>query len=668
MSEWRVETLGDQALLMRWIGTGDLPPSALAGHAQRLRSRAPAWLSEAVPAYDTLTLHLRVRDLPPPFVGELGEWDGAAIEREIVSLFGGEGEEPAIAPAGSEKEFDPDAEPQAEESGELAAREVSGAGQLRVETRETAAREVVLPVRYGGEAGPDLAAAAARSGMSEAEFVDGHSSAAYEVAMIGFAPGFPYLSGLPERLTQPRRASPRLRVPAGSVGIAGRQTGVYPVDSPGGWQIIGRTDVRLFRLEAFDPFPIRPGDRVRFVPVEEPAKERLEGDGRIAEGLFEGDGQIAEGMFEGNGRIAEGMFEGDGRIAEAMNIRAARPADEMDFTVLAPGLYTTVQDLQRPGWQAFGVSVGGAMDREACRAANALVGNGPDEAVLELTLQGGRYRFLRDCLAALAGADLESRIDGEPFTAGRPVLLRAGSELSVGRAQRGCRAYLAFAGGIDVPRVLGSRSTDPRAGIGGVDGRPLAAGDTLRLWPPSPAALRLMARLAVDAERQGKRWAAAGGGFVPGEGEAPDGPAVVLRVVRGRGWDLFAPEARARLLLTEYRVQPASDRMGVRLTGSPLALRSPFEAVSHGVTPGTLQVPPDGQPIVLGPGCQPTGGYPILAHVIAADLPKLGQLQPGQRIAFEAVSLSSAHAALAQRAQDRALREAGIRLAWYTNR
>ncbi|MCC3374902.1 5-oxoprolinase subunit PxpB [Cohnella sp. REN36] len=618
MAQWRVETLGDEAFLLQWKGEAAPRPSELALAAERLRSLAGDWLREIVPAYDTLTLHVDALRLPAAFTDASGEWDGEAIAVTIANLL---------------------VKPEKKSGGQEASVRHGGDAPGDAETADDrdapSGRTVVVPVRYGGEDGPDLAAAAARSGLGEEAFVRRHSEADYEVAMIGFAPGFPYLAGLPEALAQPRHDSPRLRVPAGSVGIAGRQTGIYPVDSPGGWQIVGRTPLRLFRPEQADPFPIRPGDRVRFAPVA-----------------------------AGEAEDADGESAGGRRGPQTDSAEEAPPG----VAVLAPGLHATVQDLGRLGWQAFGVSRGGAMDREACRTANALVGNEADAAVLELTMQGGRYRMLRDALVALTGAAAPAEADGEPMPAGRPVLLRAGTELAVGRMERGSRAYLAFAGGIDVPLSLGSRSTDPRAGIGGLAGRPLAAGDALAFGAPSPAAARLAARLAAAAERSGRLWAPAPGGYAAAAGLPPDGPPVVLRVLRGRGWDWFDPAARARLLVTAYRVQPASDRMGIRLEGAPLRLSSPIEPVSHGVTPGTVQVPPDGQPILLASGCQPTGGYPILAHVISADLPLLGQLRPGQSVSFEPVGLAAAHAALARQEKERARREAGIRLAWYADR
>jgi antagonist of KipI len=292
--------------------------------------------------------------------------------------------------------------------------------------------------------------------------------------------------------------------------------------------------------------------------------------------------------------------------------------------VLAPGALTTVQDLGRFGFGRLGVSPGGAADTLALRLANLLVGNAPGEAALEITLLGPRLRFAAATLVAVAGADLGPRLDGRAAPMHAGLEAPAGSELAFTGGARGARAYLAVAGGFDVPAALGSAATDLRGGFGGVEGRALRAGD----------------RLAIGARR--------------GRPARPDADALppllarrqTLRVVRGVHGERFTRAARERLTGAAYVVRTESDRMGVRLSGPPLELERPLELLSEGVGPGSIQVPPGGAPIVLGVDHPATGGYPQIAHLIAADLPSLAQLRPHMEVRFEWVEEGAARAAL----------------------
>ena len=615
---WTVLPLGDSALLLKRGQSASAPPLTppqLARLADWLREQAGGWIADCAPAYDSVAVYPELKRMPPRWFEE----DGRHVLARAAEWL-----------AERAKRFRPPA-----------------AADFRV---------VEVPVRYGGADGPDLKEAAARSGLSERRFIELHASAEYEVAMIGFAPGFPYLQGLPEPLAQPRKPTPRVRVPAGSVGIAGRQTGIYPIDSPGGWQIVGRTPMRLFRPEADPPFPIRPGDRVKFVPIagdgpqpEASDRDRLDRADRTA--------QIRQPAQTVRPQPTE-------QTGPAGQPAPVSQAEHAALTVLEPGFMTTVQDLGRPGWRAYGVSAGGAMDREALRTANLLAGNPEGAAALELTLAGGKFRAEREGIAAIAGADLDARLDGEPLSVGRAFYMAPGAVLSFGRAVSGCRAYLAWCGGFQVPEALGSRSTDARAGFGGYRGRALAAGDALPGGEPPQALVPLLARLREQARRNGRRWAAdrfaaAVPRLAPADGE----PAGLLRLLPGKDWDDFTEEAKRLLLSEPFRVDPSSDRMGIRLrANAPLRRSRPAEPGSHGVAPGTVQIPPDGQPIVLAAGCQPTGGYPVAAHVLTADLPRLGQLKPGDRVRFRLADMREAMAALAAQERRIALLAAGLRM------
>lgn len=286
----------------------------------------------------------------------------------------------------------------------------------------------------------------------------------------------------------------------------------------------------------------------------------------------------------------------------------------MEMNVIRAGRLTTVQDLGRPGHRATGVAAGGAADGLALRVANLLVGNAENAAGLECTLTGPELVFSTDALVAAGGASFEG------LPAWQPVWVRAGEPLVLGACRGGCRGYLAVAGGIETPVVLGSRGTDLRARFGGFEGRALRDGDRLSAGAPERTA-------SLDHWRVDTR-------ILPPYSASP-----VLRVVRGAQADEFDDA----WLRAEFRVTPQFDRMGLRLSGPKLARRDNRELLSAAVAPGTVQVPPDGQPIVLLADAQTIGGYPRLAHVIAVDQPLAAQLQAGGTVRFREVTLTEAH-------------------------
>lgn len=294
----------------------------------------------------------------------------------------------------------------------------------------------------------------------------------------------------------------------------------------------------------------------------------------------------------------------------------------MEISVIRPGMLTSVQDLGRPGHRASGVPVSGAADPIALRLANLLVGNAEDAAALECTLVGPELVFQQETIFAVAGATFDKL---PPWT---PIRAAAGERIEFGPCRKGCRAYIAVAGGIAVPLVLGSRSTYLPGGFGGFEGRALRAGDVLQAagnrvagaFPP--AALKAPVSWHIDAR------------LLP-----PYSTAAAVRVVRGSE----APVFDTKWPDTEFRVTAQSDRMGVRLSGAPLRHAPRSERRSGPVSVGTVQVPPDGQPIVLLADAQTMGGYPKLAHVISVDLPLVAQLRSGDTVRFSEVSLAEAH-------------------------
>lgn len=568
LREAEVFSLGEQTVIVRIgrAGEGRFPEAmrALAALAAAVEEEAPPGLVEMVPAGPTLAIH-----------------------------------------------FDP-----LQTSGEAWRRHIREWTRRLPSPDGDAGRIVEIPVCYGGEFGPDLAEVAQRAGLGVEEAVRLHSGAEYVVGMIGFAPGFPYLHGLPRQLAAPRRAEPRTRVPAGSVAIGGGYAGIYPADLPGGWHVIGRTPVRLFDPEASPPSLLAPGDRVRFVPVDEAGYRRL------AQGAAE---RSADGLGGGTPAAPAGGIAGAGGAGRGFRVRK-------------PGLYTTVQDAGRPGFQRYGVSPGGAMDRHGYRLANRLAGNRADEPALEMTLLGPELEALEDLVIAVCGADMGAMRNGRPLPAGRPVHVKAGDILRFGAARKGCRAYLAVAGGFLVPERLGGRGACPAAGLPGLLGRAIAAGDELPV--------RGRAEDVPRGEPAGTRpvpWRAAPPVPLPAAGET-----VPVRVLPGPEFGRLAPHAARLLLEQAYAVGNRSNRMGLRLEGGePVPVPDAAGMASEAVAWGTVQLPPGGRPIVLAADRQTTGGYPRVLQVIAADLPLLGQLAPGVRLVFRLVDMKEALDALA---------------------
>jgi antagonist of KipI len=308
----------------------------------------------------------------------------------------------------------------------------------------------------------------------------------------------------------------------------------------------------------------------------------------------------------------------------------------MTLTVLKNGLLTSIQDLGRPGHQRYGVVVGGAADAFSARVANALVGNPGNAALLEMALVGPELRFESEALIAWCGAEFDARLDGVPLPPNRPVRAPAGAVVAFGAVRTGARAWLAMAGGIDVPLVLGSRSTCRRFGFGGLHGRALIAGDRLQLGPRSDWARRICASLKATG-RAYCDWSVRPASL--GQAAGSDR----IRALRGPEWDWFGREAQARFFASTYRVTKDADRMGVRLEGAALDLEEPREMISSAVNAGIVQVPPGGQPIILLCSRQTVGGYPRLAAVAAVEDGRLAQLKQGDEVGFEEIGLRQAH-------------------------
>jgi KipI family sensor histidine kinase inhibitor len=448
-------------------------------------------------------------------------------------------------------------------------------------------RLVTIPCRFDG---PDLDDVAALAGCGVADVPALLTAQPLTAAFMGFSPGFAYLGGLPRPLDRvPRRARPRPVVPAGSVAIANGQAAVYPTSSPGGWQLIGRTSFPLFGADRPPYAVLAPGDRVQFTVA------------------------------------------GPDERVEPEPVRAppwslppeARPV----FAVVRPGLRAVVQDGGRRAVAGIGVPSAGPADPVSFALANRLVGNTAGAGAVEVTGGEASVRCLMDCHVGVVGAAPDVRVDDTTEDHDRLLPLRAGQQIHVGRLHGGCRTYLAVAGGVLGPVWFGSAATDELTGLGA-------------------GALR------VGSVVHAGRWAPPLGDHVAaGAATVLDDVApVLLRVLPGPHGAFFPPDALAQLAAAVFEVQSASNRVGMRLRAEeavPAAPSAVGEGAldSQGVVTGAVQVPPDGDPVVLLPDHATLGGYPVLAVVATVDHGRLGQCAPGTRVRFVPIDHAAAGAA-----------------------
>lgn len=470
----------------------------------------------------------------------------------------------------------------------------------------TQGKTVEIPVIYDGD---DLEAVGALTGLGAAGVIEAHTGQIWRGAFGGFAPGFTYLVGENDALEVPRRDSPRTAVPAGSVALAGHFSAIYPGQSPGGWQLIGRTDARLWDIEREQPALVRPGDRVRYVAVEQLGEQRAS--------------------------------------LSASGVNATPDSAPRALEIMAPGLQSLIQDLGRPGLGDLGVSAAGAADVSAARQANRLVGNPPTDAVIETVMGGLKLRARTDIVLALSGARSPASIDGDhgrrPAPLHAPFRLRDSETLELAKPTSGLRSYLAVRGGIDVPSVLGSRSTDSMSGIGPA---PLESGQVLAVGEAGnahivgmPEASTLRPLIALSAKRDESA--------AKTRGESADAACTaVLRITLGPRDDWFNADALEALCRQRWIATEQSNRIGVRLAvpsddnacqTRALERSRDGELASEGVVAGSLQVPPSGLPVLFLADHPVTGGYPVIAVVLAEDLSVAAQLAPGTGVRFVVV-------------------------------
>jgi antagonist of KipI len=314
----------------------------------------------------------------------------------------------------------------------------------------------------------------------------------------------------------------------------------------------------------------------------------------------------------------------------------------MEFIeVIKPGMFTTVQDLGRPDYQRFGIPASGAMDTFSLRVANLLVGNRESEAAIECTLVGPQLKFLHEGIIALTGADLSFTLNGQPLALWKTIRVAPGDILQSGSARHGCRAYMAVGGGLDVPLIMGSSSTFVRGGYGGFQGRSLRAGDLLAANTATPVRQTPMPGRIFPSKYRPDLY--------------EDRP---VRFIPGPQAESFMKASMDTLTSHPYILSNESDRMGFRLIGPELIHTSGADIISDYITMGSIQVPGDGQPIVLMSDCQVTGGYTKIGVVIGVDLPYLAQKKPGDSLFFEMTNIE--HAQVLWREQEHLFSLLGI--------
>ena len=459
---------------------------------------------------------------------------------------------------------------------------------------QTTPREVTIDVIYDGE---DLASTAEHLSISTEELINRHTSQAWMAAFGGFAPGFTYCVPADASTSEgaenfewnvPRRANPRTAVPAGAVGLAGEFSAVYPRQSPGGWQLLGHTKTPMWDPSAEHPALLNPGDIVRYRAV------RAEASG------------------------AASSNAGSGKAASQHNRTQAAILGRPVATLTDAGLLSLVQDRGRPGHGDIGVTRSGALDRASARAANAAVGNHSSAAVIE-NIGGLRITANVDTVLAVTGAEATVEVStrsGQQATKtlAQPIGLLAGEELAVRPTGTGARSYVAIRGGLATDTVLDSAASDVLSGMGPAS---LADGDVLKAGKAT--------RTAVDPTILNP---------------ADSTNAATLRCVLGPRDDWFAEQTVRDFLSTTWEVSGQSNRIGLRMTGpegAELTREREEELASEGMLPGSIQVPPNGLPVLFLADHPVTGGYPVIATVIPEDMDAAGQLPPGSTVTFRAV-------------------------------
>ncbi len=459
-------------------------------------------------------------------------------------------------------------------------------------------KTVKIPVCYKDqEFAPDLADVAKNANLTQEEVIKIHSEKEYLIYMLGFLPGFAYLGGLDKRLETPRLTTPRTKINAGSVAIGGSQTGLYPVESPGGWRIIGRTPLKVFDPEREPAFLYSAGDRIKFEPITN---------------------QEFNSFNEEEWLIKNGF--------KSEKVESCKTSDTTDkkqkklqhfvctggIKILDGGMQTTVQDLGRKGFEKYGIGESGAMDKKSFILANFLVGNKKNAACLETTLKGPEISFTTDCVFAITGAVFNAELNGAGVPMNTAVKATAGSVLKCGFAGGGLRSYIAFRGGVIVPLVFKSSSTNVKSRTGGYFGRKLNSDDEIALGDNLLNCDSLKENSIKESQTQ---------------------DLLEIKVVKGAQFDFFSEQSVTNFTQNIYTVSPESDRMGIRFAGQSLNCGK-TDIISDAIPFGAVQITSAGLPVVMAADRQTTGGYAKIAAVTKESMNKLAQAVPGTKVKF----------------------------------
>lgn len=478
---------------------------------------------------------------------------------------------------------------------DLAQKALQKSEEEKTESTDSA-RTITIPVCYEDqEFAPDLEKVALHAKLSKEEVIKLHSSSDYLIYMMGFLPGFPYLGGMNPQLETPRLETPRTKIPAGSVAIGGAQTGLYPVESPGGWNIIGRTPLRLFDVKRKPFFLYEAGDKIRFLPITREEFENFDESLWLA--------QVAD--------KSEASIETSDDAADSKEVYECGGG----IKILEPGLLTSIQDSGITGFQKYGIGQSGAMDQTSFALANQICGNEKNAACLETTLAGPSIRFVTACDFAITGAVFENAtLDGMRIEMNKKISAKAGSLLSCGFASKGLRSYIAFSGGLLVPKVFRSSSTNLKSKIGGYMGRKLQADDQLAIGINKKNPL-----LVPDNKST--------------EGFTENKDVLLLDCIKSSQFDFFQEKIVKKFTDSIYTVSAESDRMGIRFTGPGLECGK-TDIISDAIPFGAVQITSAGLPVVMAADRQTTGGYAKIACVKKSTMYRLVQALPGTKVRF----------------------------------